>query len=86
MEMTSFFFDNEYMLYLMRLFGTIGLILITTAIFAKKEKKQDWLFVWGGLGLLMYSISLKDPIFIPLQVIFIGASLYEIYTLRNKKS
>ncbi len=65
-----------------KLSGAIGLILITYAIFIKQETKQDWFFVFGGLFLLVYSISLKDPIFIPLQVIFVGASLYEIYTLR----
>jgi len=53
--------------------------------FCQKRKKQDWLFVWGGLGLLLYSIALKDSIFIPLQMIFVGASLFEIYTLRKKK-
>ena len=68
-----------------RIFGIIGLLLITWGIFAKKETTQDWIFVAGGAGLLVYSISLKDPIFIPLQIVFIAASLWEIYTLRKKK-
>jgi len=29
---------------------------------------------------------LQDPIFIPLQIIFTLASLYEIYTLKFKKN
>ena len=67
-----------------KIFGAIGLLLITWGIFAKNEIKQDWIFVLGGLGLLVYSIYLKDPIFIPLQIIFVGASLFEIYKLSKK--
>lgn len=68
-----------------KLSGAIGLVLITYAIFVRKEIKQDWFFVSGGLFLLVYSISLRDPVFIPLQIIFTGASLYEIYTIKNRK-
>ena len=67
-----------------KVFGALGLILITLGIFAKNEIKQDWIFIAGGSGLLIYSIYLKDPIFIPLQIIFILASLYEIYTINKK--
>ena len=69
-----------------KILGALGLILITYGIFAKKEIRQDWIFVAGGLCLLAYSISIKDPIFIPLQIVFIAASLYEIYTLKKKKN
>jgi len=68
-----------------KLSGAVGLILITWGIFAKKEIKQDWIFALGGLFLLVYSISLRDPIFIPLQIVFIIASLYEIYKIKSKK-
>ncbi len=68
---------------LARIFGVIGLLLITWAIFAKNEIKQDIIFVLGGLGLLVYSISLRDPIFIPLQIVFIIASLYEILKIKS---
>lgn len=67
-----------------KLFGAIGLVVITYGIFAKKELDQDYCFVIGGIGLLVYSISLRDPIFVPLQIIFTGASLYEIYKLKKK--
>ena len=70
---------------IVKIFGAIGLILITTGIFAKKEINQDWIFIAGGSFLLIYSIYLKDPIFIPLQIVFVLASLYEIYTLKFKK-
>ena len=73
------------LLVLPKLLGVIGLILITLGIFAKKEITQDWIFVAGGAGLLVYSISLRDPIFIPLQVVLILASMYEIIQLKRKK-
>jgi len=66
-----------------KLFGALGLILITWGIFVRKETKQDWIFALGGLFLLVYSISLRDPIFIPLQIIFILASLYEIHKIKK---
>lgn len=71
---------------LIKILGAIGLVLITIGIFAKKEINQDWIFVAGGICLLGYSIYLQDPIFIPLQIIFTLASLYEIYTLKFKKN
>ncbi len=61
--------------------GAVGMLLITTGILIKKEIKQDWLFVAGGTLLLVYSIYLHDPIFIPLQIIFTATSLYEIYKI-----
>ena len=67
-----------------KILGAIGLILITIGIFAKKETNQDWIFIAGGSCLLVYSIYLKDPIFIPLQIIFVLASLYEIYKIKSK--
>lgn len=70
--------------FLARLSGIIGLLLITYGVFIKDEMRQDMLFVVGGFGLLLYSISLKDPIFIPLQVVFILAGVYEMYTLKKK--
>lgn len=64
-----------------RILGIIGLLLTTYAIFIKKEKTQDIYFAVGGVGLLIYSLSLRDPVFILLQIIFIGASLWELRSL-----
>lgn len=72
-------------LLLPKLLGAVGLVLITYAIFAKSERRQDVLFILGGLGLLVYSISLRDPIFVPLQIVFIAASAYELATMKKKK-
>jgi lipid-A-disaccharide synthase-like uncharacterized protein len=68
-----------------KLFGIVGLLIITTGIFSKNETAQDKVFATGGIFLLLYSIHLRDPIFITLQSVFILASLYEIYKLHWKK-
>lgn len=67
-----------------KIIGIIGLLCITYAIFIKRETRQDWFFVIGGVCLFYYSYTLGDPVFMTLQVVFTGASLYEIYTLRKK--
>jgi len=67
-----------------KLFGILGLLLITYGVFAKDERRQDWIFVSGGAGLLIYSMHLRDPIFIVLQIVFIAAGLYELSTLNKK--
>ncbi|HAT03548.1 MAG TPA: hypothetical protein DCS29_02100 [Candidatus Magasanikbacteria bacterium] len=71
--------------YLPKVLGAFGLLFITYGIFIKDEIKQDWVFIIGGLLLLIYSISLRDPIFIPLQIVFTLASLYEIWHIKTKK-
>jgi lipid-A-disaccharide synthase-like uncharacterized protein len=70
--------------YVYKIFGIVGLLIITTGIFSKKETAQDKVFATGGIFLLLYSIHLHDPIFITLQAVFILASLYEIYKLYSK--
>jgi len=64
--------------------GVLGLLLITYGIFAKNQKQQDIVFALGGIGVLVYSIYLKDAIFITLFVIFTLASLFEAYMIRKK--
>ena len=73
------------MVIIAKILGVVGVLLITWGIYAKKEISQDWIFVSGGLCLLAYSIYLRDPIFIPLQIIFTLASLYEIYEIKTGK-
>jgi hypothetical protein len=62
----------------MILFGIIGLIIISYAIWVKNERRQNILFIAGGLSLLCYSLSIRDPIFSILQIIFVGSALAEI--------
>ncbi len=61
-----------------KILGALGLLCITAGIFAKDSKQQAIIFTIGGIGLLVYSIALKDPIFIPLQIVFTLASIYKL--------
>lgn len=51
--------------------GIAGLILICIAMIVRDRKKRDTLSFFGGVGLLIYSIYLKDVIFIILQLVYI---------------
>jgi len=65
------------------IFGIIGLIVISIAVWIKNEKKQDFLFIAGGVFLLVYSLSIRDAIFSALQVIFIISALVELIKLKQ---
>lgn len=69
----------------MVIFGIAGLLLISYAIWLKNEKRQDFLFILGGMALLIYSIFIKDLIFIVLQIVFIISSLVELIKLSKTK-
>jgi len=68
---------------LFKLFGAIGLILITYGVWLKNEQKQDYFFIFGSLGLLSYSLYINNPIFIILQTVFIISTAYELYKLKS---
>ncbi len=68
-----------------KIFGVIGLLLITYGIFVKKRIIQDEVFALGGIFLLIYSASLRDPVFVTLQIVFTISSLYEVYKLKKEK-
>ena len=70
--------------FLFKALGAIGLLFITVGIF-KRGTGQGILFAIGGAFLLAYSIYLRDPVFIPLQIIFTASSLYEIYLIKKSK-
>ena len=70
--------------YFYKLFGIIGLLLVTKAIFIRGHRHQSMVFAAGGLFLLVYSASLGDTVFILLQTIFIISSVYEWYMVRKK--
>ncbi len=67
------------------IFGIIGLIIISVAVWIKSEKRQDLLFIIGGVSLLIYSVSIKDIIFSTLQVVFIISALIEMLKLKKSK-
>jgi len=73
----------SFNIFLDIIFGIIGLIIISIAVWIKKEKKQDLLFVAGGLSLLIYSLSIRDVIFSVLQVIFIISAFVELIKLKR---
>ena len=68
-----------------KIFGILGLLLITIGVLIKSEKKQDIFFAVGGLSLLVYSIYINDWIFIVLQIVFILTAVIELIKLRLKK-
>ena len=71
-----------------KVIGGVGILLISIGIVSKKRKKNLWIFkkikshnlyfLFGGLCLLIYSISIQDVLFIILQAIFILASVYDL--------
>jgi lipid-A-disaccharide synthase-like uncharacterized protein len=67
--------------------GVLGLVLISIGVLAKARRKQNTLYIFGGLCLEIYSIYLKDAIFIILQVVFILAATYDLSKpyLRSKE-
>ena len=69
-----------------QLIGGIGLILISLGVIIKKRKHQNLCYIFGGIFLLIYSINVKNFIFIILQLVFIIAATYNlIKNLKNKK-
>ncbi len=66
---------------LAKIFGIVGLIFIILGVVTRRRKKQDIFYIFGGLFLLIYSISLRDVIFIVLQSVF---TIVAIYDFRKK--
>ena len=67
-----------------KIIGAIGLVFITIGVISRNRIRQNIYFIIGGLLLEVYSIYLKDVIFIPLQLIFVIASVYELCHLKRK--
>lgn len=70
--------------YIFKLIGVAGLILITFGILSKTKIGQNILFFIGGALLIIYSIYLKDLIFIILEIFFTIAAIYAYY--KEKKN
>ena len=70
---------------LFKVTGAIGLVFITIGVLTKDRIRENIYFIIGGCLLESYAIYLKDVIYIPLQVIFVFASVYELYELKKKK-
>ncbi len=57
--------------------GSLGLLLITAGVLTKGRKKQDMLFIAGGVCLETYSIGIQNGIFIVLQLVFTVAAIVD---------
>ncbi|MCD4760124.1 hypothetical protein K8R33_04525 [archaeon] len=71
------------MIDIILILGGIGLILIILGVIVKRRgfketrRNQDLYYIFGGIFLLIYSISIKNYIFIVLQLLFILAALWD---------
>ncbi|MFA6533873.1 MAG: hypothetical protein WCT37_01730 [Patescibacteria group bacterium] len=74
------------MALIFQLFGVIGLAGIILGVMGHNEKRQDALFIFGGLFLLLYSVYLGNWIFIILQVVFISITLFELIHLVRRRN
>lgn len=61
-------------------FGIVGLLLISIGVLAYRKKNADVLYIIGGLSLLVYSFGVGDLIFIFLQLVFIAAATWDLFT------
>ncbi len=69
-----------------KIIGALGLILISVGILTKQRKRQDILYILGGVCLEVYSIHLRDIIFIILQIVFTLAAIYDLIKQSSSKS
>lgn len=66
--------------------GVFGLFLISLGVIIKERKRQKFFYIIGGGCLVIYSIYIKDLIFIILQIIFILAAVYDFFKVCRKKN
>jgi lipid-A-disaccharide synthase-like uncharacterized protein len=63
--------------------GILGLTSITIELLQREERKEDIFFLIGGILMLVYSIYLKNTIFIVLQAIFSLSAIWELIKIKN---
>jgi len=66
----------------MIIFGIIGVLFGAVALWLTNEVRQNTLFILAGIALLIYSIHIEDPVFIVLQIIFMGSAALELLKKR----
>lgn len=62
-----------------KIIGALGIILISIAILVKKRTTRNILYICGGVCLEIYSIYIKDAVFIILQIIFLGVAVFDLF-------
>jgi len=71
---------------LLKFSGILGLLFISSGAIITARKKEDLLFIAGGLCLAVYSIYIKDLIFVLLQIVFISSAGYNLMkTIKTEK-
>ena len=72
------------MISIFKIIGILGLIFIIVGVLIKPKNRKirDILYILGGLALMVYSVHIKDIIFIILQVIFIFVAIYDFIKLQ----
>lgn len=68
-----------------KIIGALGIVLISIAILVKSRTKRNILYIAGGICLEIYSISIKDAVFIILQIIFTGVAVFDLIKTMSKK-
>lgn len=69
-----------------KIIGVIGLVAIIFGVVTKKRPYQDMFFICGGICLEIYSIYLRDIIFIILEAVFILAAVYDLLKMLRLKN
>lgn len=67
----------------MKFIGALGIILISFGILIKNRERQDIFYILGGGCLEAYSLYIRDPIFIILQIIFTLSAIYDFIKSKN---
>jgi len=68
-----------------KLIGALGLILICIGLLLKNRMHQNILYIVGGVCLEIYSVYLRDTIFIILQIVFILSAVYDLFKIRKSE-
>lgn len=68
---------------LFKAIGVIGLVSICIGMIVKQRTTRDIFATIGGVGLLIYSIFLKDAIFIVLQSVYIVVVVFDLITQKG---
>ena len=63
---------------LFEIIGIVGILLFCIAVLTRNKKKQDIYFILGGLCMELYSIAIKNTIFIILQLIFLVSTIWDL--------
>jgi len=78
--------NNNMEIIIFKIFGVVGLVLLCIGITVKNRDTRDIFSILGGAALLIYSIYLKDIIFIILQSVYILVTIFDYIKLKQIKN